>query len=436
MTSLNGFSDVRGAAGFYRVGKDGRGRWWFITPEGSPMFYRGVTSANRSGKAGGRRAAPGEYTKFVNAKYGTDAKPWVQSVINRLKSWQFNALGAWCEDTLFEAGLPYTDILDLQYEAPLINTSGIRVPDVFDEFWLENLDRVARTYCAPRRNSKSFIGYFTDNELGWGAPLEEQAWGGIDITGGRQQRIYLLQACLSLPADRGAHQAAWKFAEQRHGSLENIARAYGLVLTSRQDVASLTNEGQAINTAAYGEDLKAFIFEFAKRYFETTAEAIKRHDPNHLILGCRFGAPPGPDVFRACTPAVMDVLCANNYRVDMSLRVDEYHRPTGLPVLIGEYAWCSGYFTEERITENLPSELVLPGADKLPRMHARAKWGVPRAAANPALVGYTWYRWVDHPGHKYPDNYGLVTYKDEENTHHTALVTALNAQLEALHAGA
>ena len=34
----------------------------------------------------------------------------------------------------------------------------------------------------------------------------------------------------------------------------------------------------------------------AERYFRVTTEAIRRHDPNHLILGCRFAGLDGAPV--------------------------------------------------------------------------------------------------------------------------------------------
>ena len=48
---------VRGAPGFFRVGQ-ARGQWWLIDPHDRPFFSRGVTAVNRSGRIGGRWAAP------------------------------------------------------------------------------------------------------------------------------------------------------------------------------------------------------------------------------------------------------------------------------------------------------------------------------------------------------------------------------------------
>ena len=62
-----------------------------------------------------------------------------------------------------------------------------------------------------------------------------------------------------------------------------------------------------------------------------------------------------------------------------------------------------------------------------------------RAWTHPALVGYTWYRWVDKPTNEPPYvppiSLGLVTLEDEPNPWHTDLLTRLNAQAEAIALG-
>jgi hypothetical protein len=118
----------------------------------------------------------------------------------------------------------------------------------------------------------------------------------------------------------------------------------------------------------------------------------------------------------------VDVISANNYRENFRERMDIYHRPNKMPVLNGEFAWYSGTFVSQ-------------GRPDVPRMLQRGQASLEKAIAHPALVGYTWYRWVSHehaPG-KIGD--GLVNTDDTDEVHVKTL-TQINARADAIAAGA
>lgn len=446
-------SAVWGTEGYFRVGQSTEGRWFFIDPEGKAFFYRGVTSVNPEGTYGGRRAKPGRYTEAVLAKYGEDPLAFRDAQLKRLRGWGFNALGAWCDDVFFDAdtplALPYTEIVEFGYVGPQIKGEGIWLPDVFDETWAAAIDAEAKRLCAPRKNSKMLIGYFTDNELSWAQ------WRGEDIEAQTdpskkkdRPRPLLLQHCLSLPEDAAAYQAAWAFVLERHGSVEAAGRAWGVDLASREDVRKLTaipaavivatpqkpaeappgsrwdnkkKKGpppwRAITTPGFLKDQEAFSRLFAERYFRLSAEAIRRHDPNHLILGCRFGGPPGDAVLSAMRRPWVDVVSANNYRPNMRERMDVYYAGTGLPVLNGEFAYHSGLF---RIHGKTPDRMAAMGAAALEEL-----------CTHPAVVGYTFYRWnAGDPAKMKPDEVtcGLVNNDDREDRLNGAVMREVNAR--------
>ncbi|MCC5829932.1 MAG: hypothetical protein JJU36_10845 [Phycisphaeraceae bacterium] len=419
---------MRGNEGFFRVGQCTNGRWWLVDPDGKPFLYRGVCGMNRAGSMGGRRAVPGPYAQAVDRKYGYRESPdrFVEATIERLREWGFNAMGAWTTEEFFDRGMPYTEDLEFAYLGRRINVSGVNVPDVYDPEWIKAVDEHARKICTPRRESRELVGYFTDNELGWGQPGTDHVWGEPLPERGRA-RFTLLQACLSLPADRPAHEAAWRFIMERHdNSFEKLSKAWDVEIAQRDDVRRLVRAGTSLNSEGYGKDHDAFTADFVGRYVRITSEAIRRHDPNHMILGARFGAPPGEVVLRQFVPPHIDVVSANNYRDYMYERVDIYYRVTQMPILNGEFAWHSGYFTQ------VP---VPPGADREQVLIDHISVAGPRtleeAFKHPGLVGYTWYRWVHNP--RGPFSYGLVHRADDSvNELNIRLLKQVNPRLETI----
>jgi hypothetical protein len=416
---------LRGTAGHFRVGHTAEGRWWFVDPDGKPFLYRGVCGVNRAGTQGGRRAVPGPYADAVDAKYGYAESPdrFVAATLERLRSWNFNALGAWATQEFFNRGMPFTEIMEFAKVGPELRVPGVHLPDVFAPEWAEAIDAQAKLLCTPLRESRELVGYFTDNELGWGQPETDEIWGAPDAINRRGPT--LLQACLAAPAETAAHAAAWKFVLDRHGNdFAAVAKAWGLKTPNREAFLTATREGLVVLSKGYGEDHAAFTRLFVRRYVQLCAEAIRKYDPNHLILGARFGAPPGGDVLAEFKNPWVDVVSANNYRPNMRERVEIYHGPAGMPVLIGEFAWASPPFSDPR---HLPPEAR---AD----IHAHVRKAGPAslegAFTHPALVGYTWYRWVQDA--KDGIGYGLVDRSDQPVPLNIELVTASNARLEAI----
>src|SRR6516225_11957500 len=95
---------------------------------------------------------------------------------------------------------------------------------------------------------------------------------------------------------------------------ERIARAWGIALSSWD---ALRAENFALSQERLGDpavirDLAAFTRYYAETYFRTVAEALHRHDPDHLYLGSRF-AWQTTEAVEACAHWC-DVVSFNRYR--------------------------------------------------------------------------------------------------------------------------
>lgn len=418
---------LKGEPGYFRVGKTTEGQWWFLTPDDEPFFYKGVCAVNRAGTAGGRRAKDGRYAVVVDEKYGYQADPdsFVQAQFDRLRGWGFNALGAWTTEEFFDRGMPYTEILEFFKEGPMLELPGEKrpMPDIFDPAWEQAINAKARTLCAPKRYSKDLVGYFTDNEIGFGRVADI----GFDLGFANADRFgySLLRSLLGLKEGVAARERAWAFLWERYENLDQLAAAWDIDLPSEASFQQLNAAKVPIQTEAYEADAKAFQLLYAEHYFRTTYQTIKRYDPNHLVMGCRFGAPPDTALLRVVAPW-MDVLSMNNYRPVLYERIDHVYQHTDLPVLIGEFSWNPDLFKYVPLP-NEPED----GYSLKERVWKRGEQVLLRAATHPAMVGYTWYRWVANTTEGDRFSFGLVNRDDEVEIHVPAL-EALHPRMDPL----
>jgi hypothetical protein len=372
----------------------------------------------------------------VNRLYGGPTDRWVEACIEKMTSVGINAFGAWSSEHTFDHGVPYTDIVefcepkwicpDLEHDFT-IRSAGVKLVDVFDPVWHETAVSLASEICAPQKDSRDLVGYFTANELGWGQPGTDAVWGGNEYAHDTKGKASLLQACLALGDGRPAGRKAWEFVLDRHGgSLDTVGRRWEMNLDSREELAELTAQGLVLGSDGFREDHASFSTLFATEYNRVTSQAIRAADPNHLILGTRFGAPPGRAVLEGFVPPYVDVISMNNYRDTFYERVDEYTLAGDHPVINGEFAWVSGYFTGPHGREPEHDSKVLALVREMgPKALARA-------FEHPNLAGYTWYRWVQKAHPTRGTSYGLVQFDDTLNTLNSELLREVHPRIDSI----
>jgi hypothetical protein len=199
------------------------------------------------------------------------------------------------------------------------------------------------------------------------------------------------------------------------------------------------------------ETKTAFLRLAAKRYFETISAAIRRHDPNHLLLGARFaGLSSAHQVVWEEAGKICDILTFNNYpwvdldenavyfsRRDGIRATDAYslrHSWAGKPMIITEWSFPA-------LDAGIPSSC---GAGQRFRTQAERTKATELFArtllALPFMVGYDYFMWVDEPAlgisFKFPEdsNYGLVNERGEPYREITEMFTRVNREAETLHA--
>jgi hypothetical protein len=378
----------RGAAGYFRVAPDAAGRWWFVDPDGARTFLRCVHGVRP-------------------AEAPADAA-WSPDSAARLRRWGFNAAGVDPHGSVQDDGLPYFAAVDFCAGGPVLAGPGLRLPDVFDAGWGGRIAERAGAICAPRAEERALVGWVTDEGLAWGQD-------------GMNGRPTLLQLCLALEPNHGAYHAAWEFVLAPHrGRLDALARSWGVGLPNRETVRELVRAESGLTTRGYLRDQARWTREFARRYFTTTAAAVRAVDANHLVLGCRFRGPAGPDVrAEAVYPAV-----------DVSLPDWSDLPPAGAkvtqPVLADAVSWVHEAFFHAPAGKR-PRRLTA-----VERMLQRARGALERLARHPAVAGYAWSQWQDEAGEQPPFGRGLVHANGAEAREHTELLATFNLRCETL----
>ena len=178
------------------------------------------------------------------------------------------------------------------------------------------------------------------------------------------------------------------------------------------------------------ESRKQFIYRACDKYLGVINAAIRRHDPNQLNLGLRFGGGvPPAEMLRASK--AFDVYSMNVYATSVNRKVmEEIYQVTGRPIILGEFHF------------GVPGRGLAAG---LVQVHDQAERGVAyryyveQAASFPAFIGSSWFQWVDQPttGRMDGENYniGLVDVTDRPYPDIIEAMKATHRRLWAMHAG-
>ncbi len=382
------------ATGFFRVEKID-GKWWFVDPDGHWFFSAGADSIGASAVTPvrgreelfaalppadptpprGNRGGASFYTWNLVRRFGPDWGPkWVDLTVRRMTAWGFNTVGNWSDARLGESHrIPYTFGL----RGWGIESGPMGVADVYAPDFEERIDRAVAEQCEPRKNDPWLLGYFLGNEPPW--PGRETV---------------AADAILSGPAS----------------PLQNALKAF----LAKEDTPERRRE---------------FLYQTYQKLVDAAVAAIRKHDPNHLTLGLRFGSTTPPEIVKLSR--LFDVYSLNNYAY--SVNQSEIAKVRGLidkPILIGEFHFGT------------PGRGMTPGLKQTASQEERGvayRYYVENAAADPSIVGAHWFEWVDEPstgrfdGENY--NIGMIDVTDRPYRELVEAARATHQRLLAVHAG-
>ena len=278
--SADRFGVARNSSGFFTLGSRNN-HWWLITPDGRPFFSIGL---NHIDPASMRYP---ENLHIWNEKYDKKVTKWLkESVAKNLADWGFNTVG-WVQEVTVRNWRHSRSFTYEEYQAmdmpychmlPFIEShqweQHTRHFDFFSSEWEEWCEYVARAHCAQLCDDPKLVGYFYSDCPTWIHTREKNEWRGPIFD----------------PDDLKTE-------------------------SGRNELSRL-----------------------ASRYYQTTHDAIRRYDKNHLIFGDRYeaNAPISKEVVKAALPYV-DVLSFQDF-LDPVTHLSYWFQETGKPVLLADAA--------------------------------------------------------------------------------------------------
>lgn len=265
-------------------------------------------------------------------------------VQRRMSDWGMNTIGNWSSLRAAEDGQRKACVVSLR--TPRMETSYLGMPDVYSDEFARGIDQTAQTQCSQYRNDPWLLGYFLGNEPPWPgreSELVDMFLKGPETATQRKLKEYLAQG--DAPKRR-----------------------------------------------------EEFVYGMFEKYLTLMGDAIKKHDPNHLNLGIRFGGTPDPAIMRM--GKTFDVCSINVYEYEPTRQLKAVYEATGRPILIGEFHF------------GVPADGLGAGLVQTANQVERAKgyrYYVEQAAALPGFLGAHWFQWSDQPvlGRMDGENYNI-----------------------------
>jgi hypothetical protein len=255
-------------------------------------------------------------------------------------------------------------------------TSFLGLPDVYSPQFAADIDAAAHAQCAPHRDDPLILGYFIGNEPPWNGREAELC--GLILSG----------------PDTATKSALKDF----------LARGDTLVLR------------------------REFVLSSFRKYLEIVCGAVRKWDPNHLVLGIRFGGRMADEALIAAR--IFDVCSINVYEYEPTKQLIRAARLSGRPILIGE-------FHIGVPAGGLAAGLV-QAKDQIERGNAY-RYYVEQAASLPWFVGAYWFTWRDEPvlGRMDGENYniGFVDVADRPYVELIDAARTTHMRLKEVHSG-
>ena len=403
------------ATGWFRTAQY-QNRWWLVTQAGHLFFALGMDSVRDSnptfttgraswfqwlpatsdplgayyGTTSGATQGPitsGTTYDFFQAnlqrKYGGSFyNSWISQTISQLPSWGFNTIGNGSDSSTYGRGIATTLKIVPSGNFAKIPTGaghGDQAPDPWEPNYLAVLDASLQQTVPTVLNDPYFLGYYVNNEM---------SFEGNGAFG----RYTLATVVLGYPASTSyAKQMLISQIEAEYPTVTALNTAWGTAFSSWNDLSpgftipSLTGSSPYL-TPACQSDLSALTLSIDRKYFQTVATELKKYDPNHLYLGCRFSFNYlTPEALQACAENA-DVISMNIYEPRLNTSEWGYLAQYNKPCMVGEFHMGA-----------IDSGMYSPGLVAAPSQAGRAAMFtdyLQSALSSPTFVGVNWYQYV------------------------------------------
>jgi len=339
------------------------------------------------------------YAANLHRKFGADYfDRWSDLTLSRLTSWGFNTIANWSDRRLYGNGrVPYVATAHIGGNHARLSSGSDywgKMHDPYDPKFAKDTASAVRPIAEQVNNDPWCIGWFVDNEL---------SWGGFGDQAGRHG---LARGALAEPATSHAKQAFIRQLKTKYERIERLNDAWSMKLA---DWAALDPPFKVEDTIteAMKADMYAFVKDLARRYFTVVRDQLRKVDPNHLYMGCRFAWQTEEAV--QASAEICDVVSFNIYAVTPEPKRMAAVEPFDKPCILGEFHFGA-------LDRGMFHTGLVAASDQKARA-AMYRDYVQHALDNPMVVGCHWFQYLDQPltGRSYDgENYniGFVTVTD------------------------
>lgn len=411
---------LQAAEDFYRVEQRGD-KWYVIDPQGKPFHMRGCNHYSN-----------GTHMPWnLKERYDNDRSKWMTELRNRHREWGFTFLapsigGAavdpatlgdnpskaqlvvrvpeWTAEERVRAEFPFTPFLGVPKEY----MAGEGMGDVWSEEFLAAVDVRCRELVVPLRDNKQLIGYHFSHNPPWNSRA-------------RSFEMWIRQC--TRPGSPGLKQ--WvKLMQRIYVTIDRWRAVYGVPINEWSDIEKLQNPLNGyVSAGKQLEDMDAFMRLICEQWYRVHHDAIRRYDPNHLILGDRntlhLQPPLQPwaiDIMRR----YVDVLSVNFMGPPDTVYelLELVTRHWDGPILLAD--------TGAGVYQGEPAKAGYQARD-LAEFEACYRGLMEMSLAHPQIIGFAWCGWYETPDGHPNLRSGIVDCRtDEPLADRLAIVTQWN----------
>ena len=388
--------DIKGH--FYT--KKVNGKWLIIDPEGKPFYSMGMNAVNFSretpyssrekwfdiadkgnfisiskktpvhGFYKGRQVNAIDFLQWnLNRKYGSKYQELIRErTLERFKAWGVNTVGAWSDKSLYGKKHPYTIIIQ-PWSRGIDASNGHygKFPDVFDKDFINNIEKAVLSIDQKFLNDPYCLGIFIHNELPWGDETNFAYWSLFSYNYQPAKKEFI------------------KDLKVKYKNISALNKVWGSKLDSWE---TLLDKRFSPNYFKASKDLLAFSQKFAERYFKVCKDAVQKHAPGRLYLGCRFAY--NNRVASAAAVKYCDIVSVNLYYPGEDIA--EYSLPgqtkDAAPLIVGEFHFGA---------KDRGFAKGLRGADTQEDRTEMMKEYIKNCMKHPGFVGTHWFQMYDQP---------------------------------------
>lgn len=428
LDTYGGTTAVKGEkTGFFHTQKIDQ-RWWLITPEGNGFWGVGmahpITDFSQSA---------------VTFTYGGDQEAWLRGSIQRMRDLGFNCVwsGPYCPERLMkgfvdkelaekvfrEAKIPYVFPLPLIKHAVELQP-GEKRPDVFGAEYGQFVSALADKHVPKLKDDPWVMGYY----YGFGSWEKDFMWLNETIerigSPGRAHLVAVLAKRYegNINQFNDVYSSSYKTFDELKAT-GTIAYP-GWVRSVKFGYGSMPKKAGSQNMY---DDAQALLGEIIEQVYRLGYEAVRKHDPNHMIYGSYVKeATLTTEIWMRVAPYI-DVIAPQH--VSKTFPISPIVEALNKPALISDQPFGNVYSTH-LLTQNKAHGPVPEHVDRLVLYSLLAE----RISIDPHFIGVDFCACLfdqSHPDKAYERGQpGFFSIDGEARPHLCRSVHNLNSQMQ------